>query len=70
MAGAALSREFIAHECAPTEMSNMFDSCRRVLLPGDGMMAVNNDQSEVMVKYKTLFLRIRAILKLVSCFSF
>jgi hypothetical protein len=25
MVGAALSREFIAHECAPTEMSNMFD---------------------------------------------
>ena len=25
MVGAALSRECIAHECAPTEMSNMFD---------------------------------------------
>ena len=25
MVGAALSREFIAHECAPTEISNMFD---------------------------------------------
>jgi hypothetical protein len=23
MVGAALSREFIAHECAPTEISNM-----------------------------------------------
>jgi len=23
MIGAALSREFIAHECAPTEISNM-----------------------------------------------
>jgi hypothetical protein len=25
MVGAALSREFIAHECAPTEMPNIFD---------------------------------------------
>jgi len=25
MVGAALSRECIAHECAPTEISNMFD---------------------------------------------
>jgi hypothetical protein len=25
LVGAALSREFIAHECAPTEISNMFD---------------------------------------------
>ena len=25
MVGAALSRECIAHECAPTGMSNMFD---------------------------------------------
>ena len=25
MVGAALSRESIAHECAPAEMSNMFD---------------------------------------------
>jgi len=24
MVGAALSREFIAHECAPAEISNMF----------------------------------------------
>jgi hypothetical protein len=25
MVGAALRREFIAHECAPTKISNMFD---------------------------------------------
>jgi len=70
MAGAALSRACISHGWAPTEMSIMCDSSRSALLLGGGSMAVSNDQSEVMVKYKTLSLRLRATLKLVSRFSF